>query len=137
MKLALLILSLLTVSTVSVVLCEQNRLEFFSHYSLGRQDELNRTFTSISKNITFPEVIYNSSAQDTYRVGDYNITWRYIDTNQKANTSGHDTVIVWGGHLRVDVNFNWKLTGSASRSGNGSATGYSDVLDFEKKLTVD
>lgn len=137
MKLALLILSLLAVSTVSVVLCDKNRLEFFSHYSLGRQDELNRTFTAISKNLTFPDVVYSPSETETYKIGDYKITWRYLDTNQKANTSGHDTVFVWGGHLRVDVNFNWKLTGSASRSGEGSATGYSDVLDFSKRLIVD
>lgn len=39
--------------------------------------------------------------------------------------------------MRVDVEFNWKVTGSVSRSGNGSATGFSDVLDFSKRLIVD
>ena len=53
MKAILLILGVLVGSTFAV-LCPKNRLEFFSHFSLGKQDELNRTFDSIAKNLTFP-----------------------------------------------------------------------------------
>lgn len=121
MKAILLILGVLVSSTFAV-LCPKNRLEFFSHFSLGKQDELNRTFDSIAKNLTFPEVVFNATANARYRIGDYNLTWRYVDTNQKANVSRQDTVIVYGGHLRLDVNFNWNLVGSASRNGTGTAT---------------
>jgi hypothetical protein len=112
-------------------------LEFFSHFSLGKQDELNRTFTAIAKNVTFPEVIFNSTATERYRLGDYNVTWRYIDSNQKANVSSHDTVIVWGGHLRVDVAFNWSLTGSSARNGTGRAYANTEKIEFAKNLTID
>ena len=118
MKALLLILVLLAYSS-NALFCPKTRLEFFSHFSLGKQDELNRTFTAIAKNVTFPEVIFNSTATERYRLGDYNVTWRYIDSNQKANVSSHDTVIVWGGHLRVDVASN------------------TEKIEFAKNLTID
>jgi len=87
---------------------------------------LNRTFTAISKNITIPEVVYNYSETARYRVGDYNLTYRYLDTNQKSNATGHDTVIVYGGRLRVDVAFNWNVSGTVNKSGTGAANAISD-----------
>lgn len=123
----LLILVLLAYTSLSVI-CPNTRLEYFSRFSLGRQDELNRTFTAISKNLTIPNVTWNSTPSDKYTIGDYNIHWRYVDNNQKANITGQDTVIVWGGHLRVDVSFNWTRTGSVTRNGTGNATANTDPI---------
>ena len=60
-----------------------------------------------------------------------------MDNNQKANITGQDTVIVWGGHLRVDVSFNWTRTGSVTRNGTGNATANTDPIQFAKNLLID
>lgn len=87
--------------------------------------------------MTFPEVVFNATENARYRIGDYNVVWRYIDTNQKANVSRQDTVIVYGGHLRLDVSFNWSLVGSAARNGTGTASARTETIQFSKNLLTD
>lgn len=132
----LLILTLLSYSSLALI-CNNTRMEFFSHFSLGRQDELNRTFTAIGKNLTIPNITYVATPTATYSIGNYSVHWRYIDNNQKANVTGQDTVIVWGGHLRVDVNFNWTRNGSVSKNGSGFASASSDIIEFAKNIIID
>ena len=41
-------------ATVLGLYCPNTRLEYFSKYGLGKQDEFNRTFIAIAKNLTVP-----------------------------------------------------------------------------------
>lgn len=43
--------------------CNASQLDFFSHYSLGQQNELNHTFALLQKRLApLPNVTYNSSS---------------------------------------------------------------------------
>lgn len=49
---------------------------------------------------------------------------------------GNDQVIVSGGDVVVRLDFNWKKTGSGSLSGNGSAIGDTNMIEFSYKLST-
>lgn len=116
----------LTIATViSGVLgftCNSSSFEFTSHYSLGKQDELNRTFTKIQKNL--PQLDYNHTFADTnstYSITNFTSVFRYLDTSQRSEIMDNDTILVMDGYLRLDFSFNWSKRGSQSVSGGIAA----------------
>lgn len=81
-------------------------------------------------------VTYRKNDSAIYKIGGIKPRFFYLDSNQTAEILGHDTVIIMGGRVDVMFDFQWSKEGSASLSGNGTANGLSDKIDFSFELQV-
>lgn len=106
-------------------LCNATLMQFFTEYSLGRQDEENRTFTKISERVqTLNNVSYVSNT-NAYKISNIKPKLFYIDSQQRAYISDNtDLITIYGGYLSVTYTFDW--TKSSGVSGSGIASGKSD-----------
>ena len=77
--------------------CNRTHLEFFSSYSLGKQDELNRTFDRLQPELKIPNVSYKFSDLLSYNLTEIKARLRYRDSSQKAEIIGRDTIVIYGG----------------------------------------
>jgi hypothetical protein len=136
----LLSLSLLAVLAMGTE-CNASQMGFVSQFSLGKQDEFNRSFAKVQRNLGVlrgAQVLNNS-----YQYSIINITaaFYYRDSHQKATFRGQDVIFIDGGYAEVDLTFSWSkaLKGSLSDvvSGTGSASGLSTELMLAKKLVID
>ena len=137
---------LLAVSSFQIRSKEQQADPLFSHaqvddyQALGPQDDLNRTMIPVRKNIYLGNFTYNTS--DTM----YKLTWvrpttfEYDDSHQELYAVDNNTIIISGGQIQVEVDFNWEVTplgsSKASYSGSGLCRGYSDALEFSKQMRI-
>jgi hypothetical protein len=112
-------------------------LDYFSYFSLGRQDEFNRTFTRIQnrkENITAVTWTINSSV--TYTISKIVPTYYYVDSNQRAEFFKQKITII-GGVVDVRLNFEWsRVGGSDNLNGTGIASTTSELIGFELKLIM-
>lgn len=132
-----LLLPLLVLTTISID-CNFTLFEYFSSYSLGKQDELNRTFTAIQPLIRVPDVFYIQSPYTNYTLRGFNVSIRYLDSRQKAVIIGRDTVAIVGGRAEVELDFEWgKQTLVVPSRGTGRVRIATGEIMFEKLLRVD
>lgn len=125
-------------SIVSTVECNASTMNFVSRFSLGKQDEFNRTFTKIqSKLQSLPGINYSSPNGANYSIMNIKPSYYYRDSKQKATSSGEDTIVLEGGYAEVDLTFEWKIASFTTTNGTGSAAGLSDELILAKKLVID
>ena len=119
--------------------CDASHFELVGKYTLGKQDELNRTFTHMQESIKeIGNVTWSPIPTVTYRIFNTRPTFFYRDSKQKADILGNDTIVVYGGRLEVDVTFNWsKTTSVITRNGSGSAYGLSDMISFAKQISIE
>ena len=120
--------------------CNNTHMEFFSEYSLGKQDELNRTFTKVGERVKTLNNFTWTDKQSTFG-GKYDIqnikpTFHYLDSNQKASIQGNDSIAIYGGKVEVTIEFDWRATQPSQMSGTGRAIAVSDEIIFAKKLDV-
>jgi len=115
--------------------CNNTHLEFFSEITLGNHEELNRTFTAMEPKINVKDVTWKRNDTATYTISEVKTAFFYRDSRQKAEIMGKDQVIVSGGDLIVRFDFNWKKTGTSNISGNASAIGDSEMIEFSYNLT--
>ena len=108
-------------------------------YTLGKQDELNRTFTHIQESIKeIGNVTYNATPSTSYFIYNTRPKFFYRDSKQQAAILGNDTITIFGGRVEVDVTFNWsKTTSVITRNGSGSAFALSDMISFAKQITIE
>lgn len=107
-----LIISSLLLPIFSLV-CPRASYQFTSHYSLGKGDELNRTFTRIQQEL--PTLNWTHTFHDTnitYTIQNFTAIFKYIDSSQKSEAVGNDTIMVYDGFLRLQFSFNWTKTGT-------------------------
>ena len=118
--------------------CDASHFDLVGKYTLGKQDELNRTFTHLQENIKqIGNVTFNTSGV-SYFIYNTKPTFFYRDSKQQANILGNDTIVIYGGRVEVDVTFNWsKTTSVITRNGSGTAAGLSDMISFAKQITVE
>jgi hypothetical protein len=80
--------------------CSNTHFDFFGKYSLGKQDELNKTFTKIQEKITsLGNVTININDTTTYTIFNAKPTFYYRDSTQTSAIMGNDTVVIFGGRL--------------------------------------
>ena len=114
---ALVILTLLCAPT-SQEDCNSTHYEFFSKYSIGKQDELNKTFTQLEPNLNVNNVSYRFSESIYYNITNIKVKLFYRDSTQKAEIAGRDTIFIYGGLLHLKVDFSWvKITPLIHTSG--------------------
>ena len=79
--------------------CNFSQFDFFSEYTLGKQNELNDTFTLLNERVgVLPDVTYNSSdLLFRYVIGSVKSSFYYIDSKQKATIIGNDLIFINGG----------------------------------------
>jgi hypothetical protein len=83
-------------------------------------------------NVTFKR---NDTA--TYTIYNAKPTLFYRDSRQRAEITGNDTIVISGGSLEVDIDFNWeKKTPFLTSSGTGSVRALSDEIAFAKGIIV-
>lgn len=75
----------------------------------------------------------NDSA--TYIIGGIRPKFQYLDSKQRADIVGRDTVVIDGGRVEVTFDFQWARVGT-SIGGNGTVYGLSDILAFSFRLDV-
>lgn len=69
--------------------CSATHFDFNSIYTLGKQDELNKTFEKIQEKITsLEDVVYNSSEVTTFTISNVNPSFYYRDSKQRAVIRG-------------------------------------------------
>jgi hypothetical protein len=118
--------------------CNASHFDFTGQYSLGKQDELNRTFTKIQEKITsLGNVTFNLSETVSYTIFNAKPVFYYRDSAQKASINGNDTIVIYGGKLEADLTFQWTKKNSViTRNGTGSASGLSDMISFAKFIVI-
>ena len=125
-----LLLAALTLCLIGSVICQEchdTHMEFFSEYSLGKQDELNKTFTKIQDRVTtLNSVKWVANDSATYYIEDMKPKFFYIDSKQSAEILGNDTIIIKGGVLLATIDFTWRRTGYTEVRGTGRAAGKTD-----------
>jgi hypothetical protein len=102
MKKVLLILICLQLllSLAATLACNATHLNFISKYSLGKQDELNRTFTKIQEKLpTLNNITYSAPSGADYKIFGIQLKYYYRDSGQKATFRGEDVIIIDGGDL--------------------------------------
>lgn len=63
--------------------CNASHFDYISKYTLGKQDELNRTFTKIqSKLNTLKDIKYQNAS--SYTITNINVSYFYLDSQQKS-----------------------------------------------------
>lgn len=120
------------------VKCNATHYDFTGVYSLGKQDELNRTFTKINEKFpVLPNSTYNATDTTSYTIFNVKTTFFYRDSNQSAHVAGNDTIIVEGGRLEADLSFEWRRSSlTLNRSGTAEASGLSDMIVFAKQAII-
>ena len=94
-------LLLLLLATAKAEDCNRTHFEFFSKYSLGKQDELNKTFDQLLPKLNIPNVSYKFSDVLSFNLTDIKVRLRYRDSNQQAEIAGRDTIFIYGGKLNI------------------------------------
>lgn len=117
--------------------CPASHFDYVGNYSLGKQDEINKTFIKISeKLITIPNTTYSPSENKTFTIFNAKPTFYYRDSEQRADVVGNDTIVIHQGRMEATITFEWKKVGLVSLSGTGTAFGLSDPIVFVKRLVV-
>lgn len=119
--------------------CPQSHLDLFTTYSLGKQDELNRTFIHIEEKIgTLDEVKYTGQNPNTYKITGIQPKFKYFDGRQESSIASNDTIVVSGGVVDVYMDFTWSKQGITTNiTGTGSAFAISNSLMFAKNISVE
>jgi hypothetical protein len=122
----LLALSFLALSCLAAE-CNASHMSFQSQYSLGKQDEFNRSFTKIQQQLPpVPAVVYTGPSGYHYNISDVKATFYYRDSKQTATARGEDVIIIEGGRAEVGITFTWHKNSSFSpNTGTGSASAVS------------
>jgi len=131
---------LATLQVCATISCNASHFDLIGRYTLGKQDELNRTFTKLQEKITtLGNVTFNYSGSTTYTIYNAKPTFYYRDSKQKADIIGKDLIVVSGGILEVDLTFSWGKKDSISPQKNGTALarGLSDMITFVKSISID
>lgn len=122
----LLIFSFLTLR-LQATSCNASQMNFISTFSLGKQDEFNRTFTQLQQHITtIPEINYSAPNKFNYTLWDIRPRFYYRDSKQRVDFKAGNILIVSGGSLEIQLLFQWNKQGTSRVSGTGSASGLSD-----------
>lgn len=132
------ILALVLLQACHGLECNASHFDFIGKYTLGKQDELNTTFTRIQEKITqLDNVTFQYNESTSYVIFNTKPTFYYRDSKQKAEVLGNDTIIIEGGQLEVDITFEWvKKTNVLTVNGTGSAFALSDVIVFAKQAVI-
>ncbi len=118
--------------------CAASHFDLIGSYTLGKQDELNRTFTYIQGKITeIGNITFNTTPTTSYSIYNAKPTFYYRDSNQKADIMGNDTIVIYGGKLEADITFQWSKTNVITRNGTGMAFGLSDMISFAKQMVIE
>ena len=84
----ILILSVVFIQ-IDTLECDPSHMNFVSQYSLGKQDEFNRSFTKIQTKIpTINTVNYTAPNGYQYSIYDIKAIFYYRDSKQKATARG-------------------------------------------------
>lgn len=78
---------------------------------------------------------YRANDSVTYIIGGIRPKFQYLDSKQRADIVGLDTVLIEGGQVEVTFDFQWARQGSGY-GGNGSVTALSDILAFSFRLDI-
>ena len=62
----------------------------------------------------------------SYRIYEANPTFKYIDSKQKAEIIGNDSIMIQGGYVQVAIDFKWAKIGANARNGTASVIGNSN-----------
>lgn len=118
--------------------CPPSHFDLVGRYTLGKQDELNRTFTYIQQKITeIGNITFNTTPTTSYSIFNAKPTFYYRDSKQQAKILGNDTIVVYGGKLEADISFQWSKTNVITRNGTGMAFGLSDMITFAKQIVIE
>lgn len=130
MKISALCLLLLVVAVLGQEdkACNASHFDLIGTYTLGKQDELNRTFTIIQGRIKeIGNITFNTTPTTSYSIFNAKPTFFYRDSRQTAKILGNDTIVISGGKLEASITFQWSKTISMiTRNGTGGAFGLSD-----------
>ena len=90
----ILILSLI-VAPICGAECNASHMTFVSQYTLGKQDEFNRSFALIQTKLpTIESVTYTAPDNSRYSISDIKAEFYYRDSKQKVTARGEDVLII-------------------------------------------
>ena len=61
----------------------------------------------MNKNFSTPNIVYPINSYTNFSFTNINTSFSYIDSKQKAETLGNDTIVIAGGYTQALVNMNW------------------------------
>lgn len=81
--------------------------KYFSKFSLGKQEELNKTFSQLEPLIKISNITYHAADSSTFTISDFSFRLRYIDSKQQAVILGKNNIGIYGGELQIFAGFKW------------------------------
>ena len=97
-----LILTFLLLVTIHSEECNDTHLDVFTKYSLGQNDEMNKTFDKMQEKIKLLDnVSYTSNGTINFNIHSIKPNFFFFDAKQKVDIVHNDTIIIHDG--RVDV----------------------------------
>jgi hypothetical protein len=136
MKLVIVLIIIALVPIQTFQDCNFTQFDFFSRFSLGQMDELNRTFEGVNKKMgVLPDIEAKSNSTFfTYRISATKANFKYLDGKQTAEVIGNDIVFIKGGKAETFLNFNWSKD---QQQGTGTAYCLTDSITFAKLLYLE
>lgn len=111
--------------------CNFTQFDFFSHFSLGQLDELNRTFEGVNKKMPVLPDVTLKNGSITYVVTRPKAVFKYLDGRQTVEVIGNDVIYISGGRAETYLDFSWSKN---DIRGIGSALCLTDTITFAKQL---
>jgi len=128
----------LLLATAAALACNATHMNFASRFTLGKQDELNRTFNKIQDKIaTLPDFNYRTPDAADYTISAIRLTYQYRDSKQRAQFRGENVIVIDGGVGEIQCSFNWVRKAISNANGSIVAVGLTDDLSFAKKVVID
>lgn len=88
--------------------CDSTMMELYTEYSLGRQDELNRTIKKLQQSIsTLPDVSLNINTTYKMNIRNIQLFYSFYEGQQKTEIVGDDTIIMRGAQTDIKIKFEW------------------------------
>jgi hypothetical protein len=113
-----------------IVKCPINVLTYFSGYTLGRQHDLNKTFTVLQTLVKVPSFEYSPKAETHYTIEDMNINFFILNSKEQSEFTAMNHQRIHGAVLRFNYNFTWvKKVLEIKTKGNadGNSTSIQDL----------
>ena len=136
MKTILLVFCILVGVVLTEDQCAPTNLEFYTHYSLARTPQLNKTFEKLQVRIPYlNNVTYVANETATFKVVNIKPIFYYYEAKQEVVVTEANTIIVHGGRVDVRMPFEWSKAGPfGAINGTGEAFVISDEILIEKNI---
>ena len=90
----------------------------------------------MNDNFSIPNIIYPLNSYTNYSLMNIKTTFSYVDSKQKSQVIGNDTIVIAGGYLEAYFTMDWGKKDFLQIGGSVQVMCKSDEIIFAKNLTI-